>query len=157
MKNKVSELVKEFFLNSCKEYELVDVEFVKERGRKVLRVTIDKEGGITLADCEKISRSLGDYLDQKDPIDASYNLEVSSPGIERPLKKEADFERFSGRRIKVTTYAPVGARKNFTGTLLGLEERNVILAGEEDRYVIPFELIAKAHLIFDYDSKEEQK
>ncbi len=157
MKNKISELIKKYFSSSCSKYELVDVEFAKERSARVLRVTIDKEGGITLEDCEEISRSLGDYLDQKDPISASYNLEVSSPGIERPLKTETDFERFSGSRIKITTYNPVAARKKFLGTLLGLEAGNVILAGEEERYVIPYELIAKAHLVFDYNSKEGQK
>ena len=87
--------------------ELVDVEFVKEGGRWMLRVYIDKPGGIGLDDCERVSQSLDTMLDEKDPIPQTFYLEVSSPGIERPLKKLRDFQRFCGHRVNVSTYAPL--------------------------------------------------
>ena len=93
--------------------ELVDVEYVKEGGQYVLRFLIDKEGGVTLDDCEAFSRIMDSELDRLDPIAHSYQLQVSSPGIERPLKKAADYERFSGRLASLKLFAPLnGAREN---------------------------------------------
>lgn len=134
------------------EYELVDVEFLKENNQWVLRVTIDKPEGIQLADCEKVNRLLGDYLDEKDPIERSYNLEVSSPGIERPLKKAADYERFIGREARVLTYAAVNGSKKFDGIIAGVEGENIHLEVSGERMIIPMDKISKAHLLFRFES-----
>ncbi|TDT61570.1 ribosome maturation factor RimP [Fonticella tunisiensis] len=116
-------------------YELVDVEFVKEEGEWYLRVYIDKENGVNLDDCANVSRILSDRLDEIDPIDYSYYLEVSSPGLDRPIKKEKDFERFSGRDIKIKLFSPLNGKKVYTGKLKGLEGDMVVFekAGEEMR------------------------
>ncbi|MGB9802523.1 ribosome maturation factor RimP [Desulfofundulus sp.] len=127
--------------------ELVDVEYVKEGGRWYLRIFIDKPGGVTLDDCQAVSERLDPLLDEADPIPHSYHLEVSSPGIERPLKKPADFERFSGCRVQVTTFSSQGGRRKFTGRLEGLEGQMVVLTlddGQEQR--IPLPEVATARL-----------
>lgn len=126
--------------------ELVDVEFQRERGGWVLRLYIDKEGGVSLADCETVSAQLGNILDVEDLIDHPYNLEVSSPGLNRPLKGEADFIRFAGRLVLMTTSQPVGGRSRFVGRLLGLKEGNVIIEEADSSTTIPYALIAKARL-----------
>ncbi|MFS8571601.1 MAG: ribosome maturation factor RimP [Clostridia bacterium] len=130
--------------------EVVDVEYVKERGEYFLRVYIDKPGGVTLDDCEAFSVVLGERLDEVDPIPNSYSLEISSPGIERPLKKEADFERFAGRRVAVRTYAPLDGRKNWKGVLHGLSDGHVVLEVDGQRVTIPLTSIAKAHLVAEW-------
>ena len=98
-------------------FELVDVEYVKEAGTWYLRAYIDKEGGIAVDDCEVISRKLSDWLDKEDFIDDSYILEVSSPGLGRPLKKEKDYVRSMGREVEVRLYKAIDRQKEFTGTL----------------------------------------
>lgn len=131
--------------------ELVDVEFVKEGGRWFLRLFIDKEGGVTLDDCQAVSTRVGAKLDEVDPIAQPFFFEVSSPGIERPLKKDRDFARFRGRQVEVSTYAPVDGSKRFVGELLGLDAGVVRLrltqgprAGEE--LAIERDRVAKARL-----------
>ncbi len=143
--------------------ELVDVELVREHGQRILRVTIDKPtadrpgGGITLEDCERVSNSLSlrlDALGDEDPVPGPYSLEVSSPGLERPLRKEADFVRFAGYDVHVRCYAPVGGRKNWEGRLLGLQEGAVLLevAGKPDPVQIPLNQVAKARLAVHWPS-----
>lgn len=102
--------------------ELVDVEYIKEGSAWFLRIFIDKPGGITHDDCQAVSERLGKLLDEKDPILQSYVLEVSSPGIERPLKKREDFERFKGYKVRAFTFAPVDGKKEFVGELGSLED-----------------------------------
>jgi ribosome maturation factor RimP len=102
-------------------YELVDVEFLKEGANWYLRVYIDKPSGIAIEDCQAVSEELSDRLDETDPIKQSYILEVSSPGLERPLKKDADFEKFKGEPVEVKLFQPVNGKKVFEGDLLGLE------------------------------------
>lgn len=114
--------------------ELVDVEFVKEGANWYLRVYIDKEGGVTIDDCEVVSRALEAKLDEADPIEQAYILEVSSPGIDRPLKKEADFVKYQGELIDVKLYKAQEGRKQFQGKLLGLE--NAVLSIEEENGTI---------------------
>lgn len=129
--------------------EIVDVEYVKEGSQMVLRIFIDRDGGVRLEDCEALNRLLSDELDIVDPIEESYSLEVSSPGIERPLKKEADFIRFAGRAVKVKLYSPLNGQKNFTGTLRGLENDEIILEDEAKKLIrLPFAKVAKANLAF---------
>ncbi len=134
--------------------ELVDVEYLQERGRWLLRLVIDKPGGITLDDCQNISRQVERLLDVEDPIDAPYSLEVSSPGIERPLKKAADFERFAGRLAEVRTARAIGEppRRNYKGRLLGLVAQTVRIEVDGKVYELPFDEVAKANLVFDPDA-----
>jgi ribosome maturation factor RimP len=107
-------------------FELVDVEYVKESGEYYLRIYIDKPEGISLAECETISRELSPILDEKDPIQENYFLEVSSPGLDRPLKKEKDFIRYKGRDVELKLYKPLNGSKQFEGTLLELTPENII-------------------------------
>ena len=118
----------------AKNFEIVDIEYVKEAGEYYLRVYLDKEGGISLSDCEVVSRELSEILDKKDPIKDNYFLEVSSPGLDRPLKKDKDFERYKGRDFEIILYKPMNGSKQFEGELVGLTEDNnikVIIDGEE--------------------------
>lgn len=133
--------------------ELVDVEFVKEGGNWFLRVFIeDLKGETSLDDCETVSRLLGEELDRLDPIEQSYVLEVSSPGIERQLKKLTDYDRFKGKLSTIKTYAPIDGKKEITGTILRREGDDIYLQlkGEDKVITIPFNSIANAHLTFNF-------
>lgn len=112
-------------------FELVDVEYVKEAGTWYLRAYIDKEGGIGVDDCEVISHKLSDWLDKEDFIDDSYILEVSSPGLGRPLKKEKDYARSIGREVEVRLYKAIDRQKEFTGTLNAYDDKTVTLTMED--------------------------
>ena len=112
-------------------FELWDVEYVKEAGTWYLRAYIDKEGGIAVDDCEVISRRLSDWLDKEDFIDDSYILEVSSPGLGRPLKKEKDYKRSIGREVVVRLYKAIDSQKEFTGTLSAYDDKTVTLTMED--------------------------
>ncbi|HIE47973.1 TPA: ribosome maturation factor RimP [Candidatus Bipolaricaulota bacterium] len=125
---------------------LVDIEFQRERVGWVLRIYIEKEAGVTLKDCVQVSRELGQLLDVEDFIPYSYHLEVSSPGLDRPLKRREDFERFIGSRIRVRLSEPVQGRKNFRGEIVGCDEEGVSLRVEDKVYKIPFSSVAKANL-----------
>ena len=114
------------------QFELVDVEYVREAGIWYLRAYIDKEGGITVDDCEVVSRELGDWLDQKDFIEDSYILEVSSPGLTRPLKKEKDFKRSIGKVVEIKTFAKVNGAKEFEGVLKAYDENTVTIELEDE-------------------------
>ena len=128
MKKGIEQVVEELTLSIIEKhnFELVDVEYVKEGGDYFLRVYIDKEGGITLDDCQVVSTNLSAVLDEKDPIKDNYYLEVSSPGLDRPLKKEKDFERYKGRDVEIKLYKPFEGQKQFEGELLGLFDGDVI-------------------------------
>ena len=108
-------------------FELVDVEYVKEAGNWYLRAYIDKPGGITVDDCEVVNRELGDLLDRDDFIDDSYILEVSSPGLGRPLKKERDFIRSKGEEVEIRTYRMVDRQKEFRGVLKAWDKDTVTI------------------------------
>ncbi len=109
------------------QFELVDVEYVKEAGNWYLRAYIDKEGGITVDDCEMISRRFSDWLDQEDFIDDSYIMEVSSPGLGRPLKKDKDFQRSLGDEVELRLYKPRNKQKEFTGILKRYDKETVTI------------------------------
>ena len=108
-------------------FELVDVEFVKEAGNWFLRAYIDKPGGIGVDDCETVSRRLSDLLDEQDFIEESYILEVSSPGLGRPLKKDKDFERNMGKLVEIRTYRPIEKQKEFCGILTAYDSNSVTI------------------------------
>ena len=113
-------------------FELVDVEYVKEAGTWYLRAYIDKPGGITVDDCEAVSRRFSDILDEKDYIEDSYIFEVSSPGLGRPLKKEKDFQRSLGEDVEIRTYRPIDGQKEVEGALKAFDKNTVTIAYEDD-------------------------
>ncbi len=112
-------------------FELVDVEYVKEAGNWYLRIYIDKEGGININDCELVSRAFSDILDKEDFIEDAYILEVSSPGLGRPLKKDKDFQRNLGEEVEVRTYKPINKQKEFVGLLDAWDKESVTLQMED--------------------------
>ncbi|MCI9440071.1 MAG: ribosome maturation factor RimP [Ruminococcus sp.] len=113
-------------------FELVDVEYVKEAGIWYLRAYIDKPGGITVDDCEAVSRKFSDILDEKDYIEDAYIFEVSSPGLGRPLKKEKDFQRSLGEEVEVRTYRAIDRQKEFAGILKAFDKDTITIAYEDD-------------------------
>lgn len=127
--------------------ELVDIVFVHEHGQWILRFFLDKPGGIKLEDCATISEHLGRNLDATDVIKQSYTLEVSSPGINRALKKESDYERFIGERVDVTLYAPLNGRRHFKGTIQSVHSGTVIVQeAPQQSYTLALADVAKARL-----------
>lgn len=151
-KKKLEELLESLFRPVLEEkaVELVDLEFKREGRTHYLRVFIDKPGGVTLDDCSRVNQCLGEVLDLEDPISQSYCLEVSSPGLERPLKKDKDYTRFTGRKIKVKTYEPMDGQKVFKGILLGYQEGIVRLGQEGKEIGIPVDKISRANLVFEF-------
>ena len=129
--------------------ELVDLEYQRESQGWVLRIYLDREGGVSLDDCAGISHEVGAVLEVKDLIPSSYTLEVSSPGLTRPLKKPEDFDKFRNQMVKIKLYEPLDGRKNFKGTLLGLEGDRVRVEVEQQVYELPLQRIAKANLEID--------
>lgn len=131
--------------------ELIEVEFVKEGAEWFLRLFMDKEEGtVDLDDCEAVSRSLSDVLDASDPIEQEYRLEVSSPGIERPLRRLKDFIRFTGEKIQVKTFAEVQGKKKITGILKDASEEEIRVDADGEEIVIPMKQIAKANLVWEF-------
>ncbi|HBI91358.1 MAG: ribosome maturation factor RimP [Terrisporobacter othiniensis] len=113
-------------ITQANDLELVDVEYVKEGGEFFLRVYIDKEDGVSLNECELVTRALNPILDEKDPIKDNYYLEVSSPGLDRPLKKDKDFVKYQGRDVEIKLYKSIDGSKLHEGELVGLtEEKNI--------------------------------
>lgn len=131
-------------------FELVDVEYVKEAGNWYLRAYIDKEGGINIDDCELISRALSDKLDELDFIEEAYILEVSSPGLGRPLKKDKDLKRSLGEDVEVRTYRAIDKQKEFTGVLKRFDEESITIEIEEKEMSFARKDIALIRLAFDF-------
>ena len=129
--------------------ELVDVEFKKEGKSWVLRIYIDKESGLTLADCQKVSGLTGDLIEVEDIIDPEYILEVSSPGLNRSLKKEKDFIKFCGKKIFVQCHAPLNGKKRFTGFLTSFKNKSIYLEVDGQLHTIPLNRVAKANLVIE--------
>lgn len=135
-------------LCECEGMELVQVEYQREARGRTLRLYIDKPGGVKLDDCAHISRQVSDLLDvELSDLKGPYNLEVSSPGLNRPLVKETDFERFKGKSAKIKTLLPINGQKNFRGVLLGISDGIVELMMGDKRMPIPFMEISRARLI----------
>lgn len=127
--------------------DILDVELTRESGTQYLKVFIDRPGGrVDLTDCERVSRGLGQWLDEADPVAGEFLLEVSSPGLDRPLKKDRDYQRYRGRMVEVTLYAPVSGQKQFVGCLEGLRGEEVVLKQDGREVVIPRSQIAAARL-----------
>ncbi len=155
-KKSIVNITEEIFSNLQSDfelYELVDVQYVKEGANWYLRLFVDKEGGLTLDDCTKISRAVNQELDRIDPIDKAYILEVSSPGIERPLKKDADFIRFAGEKVEIKLYAAIDGKKKIEAELNGFDNGKVIITplGQTEKIELSRDNIAQAKLLFTFD------
>ena len=129
-------------------FELVEVEYTGAGGgQNVLRVYIDSPKGITVDDCARVSRQVSAILDVEDPIAEAYVLEVSSPGLDRPLTRREDFERHAGETVKVRMNEAVQGRRNFKGTLVGLEGDAVVVVVDNERFILPIARIERARLV----------
>lgn len=143
----------EFILPVIEEnhFELVDVEFVKEGSNWYLRIYVDKEGGININDCELVSRAMSDILDREDYIEESYILEVSSPGLGRPLKKDKDFTRSIGKEVEIRLYKAIEKQKEYTGILKDFDKANVTIEFEDgEEKTFSRSDIALIRLAFDF-------
>ena len=145
-------------------YELVEVEWVRGGGRFTLRVFIDRPGGVGIDDCQAVSRTIEPILDVEDFIEPAYDLEVSSPGLDRPLRTPGHFERYAGQRVHVKAYGPVAGtaegsppRKNWSGTLRGFADGAVLVDVDGVLHRIPHDQIAKAHLEYDVEADLRRK
>ncbi|NWL86429.1 MULTISPECIES: ribosome maturation factor RimP [unclassified Paenibacillus] len=127
-------------------FELVDIEYVKEGSNWFLRVFVDKDGGIDIDDCGRISEYLSEKLDENDPIPSAYFLEVSSPGAERPLKKADDIVKAVGKDVFVTTYEPVNGLKEFEGRLLSFESDELVIEIGKQKHAVSYSKVASARL-----------
>jgi len=143
---KLTELIKP--LAESEGFSIVDITSKREGGKLVLRVLADKPGGITMEECARVNSTLSELLEKEDLSDAAYLLEVSSPGLDRKLKKDSDFAWALGREVKVTTYVPIDGQNVFSGVLLGLGEGTVVLETDGVSAEIPREKIASAKLKF---------
>ncbi len=134
-------------------FELVGCEYHGQGKYSVLRVYIDSEAGITVTDCSRVSEQLSAILDVEDPIRGNYSLEVSSPGVDRPLFEITHYQKQVGQRIKVRTYTPIQNQRNFVGVLLRVEGNDIyLLVGKEER-ILPFSDIEKANVVADICGK----
>jgi ribosome maturation factor RimP len=141
--------------------ELVDVEYRREPAGWTLRLYIDKEGGVSLDDCQRVSQEVGTVLEVEDPIPHRFNLEVSSPGLDRPLRTEASFRDAVGRQVRVAAREPIAGRRNFTGRLISVDPgaggqgADVVLRGDAgEEFRIPLEAIAKANIVYEWPGKQ---
>ena len=135
-------------------YELVLLEFAPS-DNALLRLYIDSEGGIRLEDCERVSKEVSGVLDVEDPISGNYRLEVSSPGLDRPLVKPAHYERFVSHKARVQLLAPINGRRKFAGVIRGVTERAVALELAEGLVELEFSAIERARLVPPIESKQE--
>lgn len=140
-------------------YELVLLEYspgIKTASLRLFIDSLDQDKGVDLGDCEKVSREIAALLDVEDPIEKAYQLEVSSPGLDRPLTKLEHYERFRGEKARVQTLVPINGRKKFVGPILALEQRALLLKQDAEIVRIPLADIEKARLVPDY-AKELRK
>jgi len=128
-------------------FELVDVEYTSGHGHNVLRIYIDHPDGVTVDHCAAVSRQASAVLDVEDPISEAYVLEVSSPGLDRPLVKREDFERHAGETVKVRMHQGVAGRRNFKGTLVGVQGDQILVEVDQERFSLPMKDIERARLV----------
>lgn len=133
-------------------YEFVGLEYVSAPKQSLLRLYIDASEGVGLSDCEFVSREVASLLDVEDPIAGQYTLEVSSPGVARPLFTLEQFERFAGEEVKLTAFAPVDGRRKFKGLIVAAQDGQVRLNVDGEEITLAFDNIAKAKLVPDYDA-----
>ena len=131
-------------------FELVDVEYLSKHGKWVLRLFIDKNAGVTIDDCARVSGEIGDLIDVKDIIENDYVLEVSSPGLNRILKKEKDFIRAIGKKIKMRTAVPIKGRRNFTGYLRDFQKDTLYVEMDDGPVTLPWSESDKVNLVYEF-------
>jgi len=148
IRDRIKTLINPILLNQG--MELVEIEYRREARGWVLRLYIDKERGVTLEDCTRVSQEVGRILDVEDLITVPYALEVSSPGLTRPLKSEKDFKKVQDRLIKVRTFEPVMNRREFKGKLTAVSDREIEILIDGEVFQIPLSSIAKAHLEVEF-------
>lgn len=134
-------------------YELIEIEYLPNPKYGVLRLFIDKESGIQVEDCSAVSRQVSAVIDVEDPVSGKFNLEVSSPGMDRPLRRAEDFQQFTGEVVKIKTSMPFEGQRNFKGLLKGMEEDLVVVECEDKEVRLPITAIDKARLVPDFDKK----
>lgn len=135
-------------------YELVLLEFSPQARSSLLRLFIDAEDGIALGDCEKVSREVAGMLDVEDPIRQAYHLEVSSPGLDRPLTKREHFDRFQSQKAKVELALPQDGRRRFVGEIRGTADQCVMLETDQGMFELPFSAIERARLVPSFDMNQ---
>jgi ribosome maturation factor RimP len=163
--SRIADTVKELCtpITAQLDLELVEVEYVREGNRWILRVTIDSDAGISHADCEAVSRQLDEALEKADPIAGTYDLEVTSPGAERPLRTDRDFIRFQGRLVLVKTFAPIKGKKEWTGNLIDRAEGVVRIRVGDQELAFTQEQVSLVRLTVDFrrhgldDQREQQQ
>jgi len=138
-------------------YECVGIEYNPHPRHGLLRVYIDSEQGVQLEDCSKVSHQISGVLDVEDPIQGNYRLEISSPGMDRPLFKIAHFQQFTGRQATVNLFRPVESRKKITGTILGVEEETILLEDGGQVFRVPLQAVSKARLVPDYSVEKGEQ
>ncbi|CAB5538272.1 ribosome maturation factor RimP [Pseudomonas aeruginosa] len=132
-------------------YECWGVEFISQGRHSVLRVYIDRPEGILIDDCEAVSRQVSGILDVEDPISGEYTLEVSSPGMDRPLFTLEQFAKHAGEQVKIRLRSPYEGRRNYQGILRGVEEQDVVVLVDDHEYLLPIDSIDKANIIPRFD------
>lgn len=154
-KRRVVDVVSDIATPLCEaeNLELVDVEFVKEGPHRYLRLTIDKEEGVSLEDCEYVSRGLNQELDRLDPIEENYFLEVTSPGVERELKRDIDYKKFAGKMIQAKLYQAINGQKVIEGILVGLKDGYILVEVGKETIEIPKDKAATVKLLVTFDNK----
>ncbi len=153
--NETTEKIREMASSLCEAegMEFVHSEFLSQGGRRILRIYIDREGGVSLEDCALVSRQIGDMLDVLLEKSGAYILEVSSPGLDRPLSRESDFIRFSGRKAREKVRALIDDQKTFTGILHGVEDGKVVIETVKGHVRIPQTNISTARLVHEFGDK----
>jgi ribosome maturation factor RimP len=128
-------------------FELWGIDYLPQRNHATLRIYIDGPNGITVDDCALVSRQVSAILDVEDPIQSEYTLEVSSPGLDRPLFRFEQYARYAGEKVVIRLRVPFERRRNFSGTLIGVEGEDVVVHVDDHEYLLPFETIDKAHIV----------
>jgi ribosome maturation factor RimP len=144
-------------VTTARGYELVDVEVKREPGGHFVRLYVDKEGGIGLDELQSVSEEVSAILDVEDPIETTYTLEVSSPGLDRPLRGEADYRRFVGRLVKLSSYEPVNGRRHWTGRLASVDQGAVHVRLEKEgglEAVIPLDKVSHGRLEVEFPGRK---
>ncbi len=131
-------------------FDLIEIEHFPNPKHGVLRLYIDKEGGVNVDDCSTVSRQISALIDVEDPVSGQFNLEVSSPGLDRPLRRLVDFQRFTGSLVKLKTVMPLEGQRNFKGRLLEASEETLVIETDDEEISLPMSTIDKARIVPEY-------
>jgi ribosome maturation factor RimP len=131
-------------------YDLIEIEHFPNPKHGVLRLYIDKEGGVNVDDCSSVSHQISALIDVEDPVRGQFNLEISSPGADRPLRRLKDFQRFTGSLVKLKTVMPLEGQRNFKGRLLEASEDTVVIETDDEEISLPMSAVEKARIVPEY-------